>query len=253
MRGRLEAELAGDAGAGETTVVYLPGIDGTGEFLLATAARLAERFRLIRLRYRHVAAPYTQEPYAGLAQSVLARLDELDRERVVLLSESFGGAVALRLALDAPQRVNAVCLVNSFARFEPHWKIALAARLGSLVPDFAFRAVRRRFVEFGLLRPRRAPDVAKALLAIDSHFDAGYRIRLAMIRALDLLPELSQLEVPLTLFAADHDRVVRSLPAARAIAARVPHARIERLEGYGHMALGFDDAWPDRIAAALVE
>ena len=48
------ARIVDDAGGPSAPLIYLPGVDGTGELLLGTAARLIERFRLIRLRYELV-------------------------------------------------------------------------------------------------------------------------------------------------------------------------------------------------------
>jgi pimeloyl-ACP methyl ester carboxylesterase len=111
------AEVVSDRGRG-TPLVYLPGIDGSGQLLLGTAARLEERFRLIRLRYRLSANP-SHRTYAHLASSVVAAVSLRGVDRMALLAESFGGAVALQAAIDFPDRVIALALVNTFAHYRP--------------------------------------------------------------------------------------------------------------------------------------
>ena len=88
------AEVLSDRGRG-TTVVYLPGIDGSGQLLLGTAPRLEERYRLVRMRYRLSANP-DHRTYAHLARSAIEAVTLRGVERMVLLAESFGGAVALQ-------------------------------------------------------------------------------------------------------------------------------------------------------------
>ena len=47
----MQVEILATAGSGPP-LVYVPGIDGSGELLLGAAARLERRFRLTRLCYR---------------------------------------------------------------------------------------------------------------------------------------------------------------------------------------------------------
>jgi pimeloyl-ACP methyl ester carboxylesterase len=118
------AEVVSDRGRGPV-LVYLPGIDGSGELLLGTAARLEERFRLLRLRYRLSANP-RHRSYAHLAASVVEAVSLRGVDRMALLAESFGGAVALRAAIDFPQRVAALALVNSFVHYRRRTRLALS-------------------------------------------------------------------------------------------------------------------------------
>src|SRR6185503_7188673 len=78
--GAMHAEVVGTRGAGPP-LVYVPGIDGSGELLLGTAARLERRFRLTRLRY----AGDPGGGYADLAHSVAARIAELGRGPALVL------------------------------------------------------------------------------------------------------------------------------------------------------------------------
>src|SRR5262245_41325916 len=105
----MEARVIDVRGSGPP-LVYVPGIDGSGELLLGTAARLAASFRLVRLRY----GGDSSGGYEELAASLVRVLDELEIERALLLAESFGVSVALETALDHPQRVAGLALVNGF-------------------------------------------------------------------------------------------------------------------------------------------
>lgn len=226
-------------------LVYLPGIDGSGDLLLGTAARLAERFTLLRLCYR----PSGEDSYAALARSIDALLEERGAGRVLLLAESFGVAVALQLALDFPDRVAALALVNGFAHHP--WRLRLlCSQVGAPLLQGAFFRVCRRIVSpAALLGPRDVPEVRARFLASGGvALDPAYRRRLSMIRGLDLRPRLGELRAPLALFASDQDRIVPALRAAQEIAARVPHATLEVLGRAGHLVLPLpEEPWLARL------
>ncbi len=50
------------------------------------------------------------DPFGDLAASMRGLLDELDIDRAYLVGNSYGGAAALRLALDRPDRVDRMVL-----------------------------------------------------------------------------------------------------------------------------------------------
>ena len=245
--------IRGEAGAGPP-LVYVPGLDGSGELLLGTADRLAERFRLVRLGFvTSGPPPPAGDDYASLARSVARCLDEARIERALVVSESFGGAVAFQLALDAPERVAALAVVNSFARYDRPWKALLSRELLRLTPKFAYDIGRTLFAPTVILGPRRDPVAAKAfrsapLLGLDD----GYLRRLTMIARVDLLDRLGEVHQPVALFASNRDRIVRSVAAARAMAERLPDVTLEILPGGGHGALPLSaEPWLARMEDLL--
>jgi len=244
------ARVRSNSGTG-ATLVYVPGIDGTGRLLLSCAERLERRFRLICLCYEPGPQPPARDSYEGLAASVLAAVGEIASDPPILLSESFGGAVALRAALDHPESVAAVAVVNGFARHPSRARLAAARFVAALMPDLAFRIGRRHLAVRSLFGPRQEARALADFHAMrESRLDAGYRRRLAMIAALDLLPELGRIERPVALFASDRDRVVDSVPAARAMAELLPHAELEILRDAGHVVLPLEEEpWVERMEA----
>lgn len=247
----MRAETHFDVGAGPG-LAYVPGIDGTGDFLFGTADRLRERFRVVALRYRPEESEVPPaQGYRRLAASVARRLDDAGLDRALVLAESFGVAVALQLALDHPDRVAGLALVNGFARFPHRLRAAAAAAAIGLAPAWAFRGARGLAVVPFLIAPRRDPELLARFRAGGTRrLDAGYRTRLALIRALDLRPRLSEVRVPVALFAATHDRILDSVRAAREMAAGLPDARLEVIERAGHLVLPLaDEPWADRLQA----
>jgi len=110
--------FVGELGEGAPLVMLHgggPGASGLGNFSRNTTA-LAERFRLIVPDLpgygRSTKALDRNDPFADLARSILGLLDALDVRKAHVLGNSLGGACALRLALEAPERVDRLVLLG---------------------------------------------------------------------------------------------------------------------------------------------
>lgn len=245
----MQAQVRSDGGSGPP-LVYVPGIDGTGAFLLGAEARLAARFRVLTLRYAAGTPPAAgADGYAALAASVAAAFGARVAQPALLLAESFGVAVALQVALDCPERVAGLALVNGFAYHPWRARLALSRLVAALVPHPLFRSVRHLAGPAALLGPRRAPEVERAFQALgETRLDGDYRRRLAMIQRLDLRPRLGMLHRPVAIFASDEDRIVPSVHAAREMHALLPDVELEVLPGAGHLVLPLaEEPWLERM------
>ena len=238
-------------------MVYLPGIDGSGELLLGTAARIEERFRLLRLRYR-LSANAEHRTYSHLAASTIETVSLRGVERALYVAESFGGAVGLRAAIDHPSAVAGLALVNTFPHFRARARLA-CSRLGTRLVPAWMMSLGRRMLAPGLLFGGPAERAAIAeFLASGGGSERrprggwapgeGYAARLRMIQALDMRSELPRVRQPVALFASERDRIVDSVRQAREMERLLPAAELEILEGRGHVVLPLADIdWPARL------
>jgi pimeloyl-ACP methyl ester carboxylesterase len=99
--------------------------------------------------------------YSLGAQAALVRevMDRLDIETASVLGHSMGGAVAMRLALAYPQRVERLILASSASDLELGRRIWGAAFIGRLLPLVApFTLHNRRFRELSLKSGYCDPD-----------------------------------------------------------------------------------------------
>lgn len=211
-------------------LVYLPGLDGTG--------RLLHRQEGLHRRYRVECVAYPQDrptTYEELAALGAARLEQAGGPGVVL-AESFGGAVALTLALRRPELVQRLVLVNTFAWYPGRWRIGLAAWAGQFFPAKpshpATRAIRGPLFF--------APDVPQA--ERDQWWErtvdvpmGGYGYRLRMLAGVDLRSRLADVRIPALVVVAPNDRVVPPT-AGLYLARHLPRARLLCLPA-GHAAL----------------
>lgn len=210
-------------------VVYLPGVDGTGRLLFCQKRLLAD------FDVRCVAYPQDdRHTYADLVGLGVRALEAAGPG--TLLAESFGGAVALMVALERPDLVRRLVLVNTFARYPRRLPIDVLGVVGPwlpwLSPHPATQTVRSYFF-FGRNIPAEVQrqwweatrDVPLRVY--------GHRFRL--LREIDLAPRLSEVEAPAVVFTSANDWVVP--PAAgRLLARRLPRARSVTIPA-GHPAL----------------
>lgn len=107
-----------EAGAGDAVVMLHgggPGATGASNYSRNIDA-LASQYRVIVPDMpgygRSTKVLDQSDPFGALADSILGLLDVLGIDTAHLIGNSYGGAAALRLALDAPQRVGKLVLMG---------------------------------------------------------------------------------------------------------------------------------------------
>lgn len=210
-------------------VLYLPGIDGTGRLLFRQRG-LHERFDLRCASYPQ-SGP---DSYPDLLQIALGHLTAIGP--AVVLAESFGGAVALMAALDRPDLIRRLVLVNTFAHYPRRLPIDVLRMVGPWLPNVpthpATQTIRGWFF-FGPNIPKAVQDEWWSLTA-DVPMRA-YGRRFAVLAQLDLRPRLAELDIPTLVFVSPNDWVVPP-PAGRLLARRVRRAKLIEIPA-GHAAL----------------
>jgi len=109
-------------GAGEPLLI-LHGLFGTYENWGSQIKGLAEHFQVIAVDLRnHGRSPHSDEfTYPAMAADVLALMDELGLESAHVLGHSMGGKVAMQLALNAPERLRKLIVVDiAPVTYQPH-------------------------------------------------------------------------------------------------------------------------------------
>lgn len=211
------------------TLVYAPGIDGTGR-LLFRQARLHESYDV-----RCVAYPQDHtHSYADLAALVEQELGHAGGG--VLLAESFGGAVALMVALARPELVRRLVLVNTFAYYPRRVHIEALALVGPYLPTKPSHPLTRPLRSMLFFAPDVPRDIRRQWweLTADVPMSAFGR-RFQLITGLDLRPRLPELRMPTLVLAAPNDHVVPPV-AGHLLARRIPGAKLAQPRA-GHAAM----------------
>jgi pimeloyl-ACP methyl ester carboxylesterase len=178
----------------------------------------------------------------GYVSAILAFMDALAIEKAVLVGHSMGSAVVMGLGLEAPHRVLALALLGaaSSLRVSAWIKAGLSA-------DATFSETIERIVEYSYSTgadPRLKELARQRASAIERTVWLG---DFQACDAFDATAELGRLGMPAFVLAAAQDRMTPARGAER-LRELLPHARLEVLDGAGHMMMLEK---PDAVAAAL--
>lgn len=215
-------------------LVLVPGMDGTGRLFYRQVPLLAKRYRVATYRLRDDAADMTTliDDLADVARSAATAGGQ-----VVVVGESFGGAVALSFALAYPHLVAALVVLNSFPRFLPQARLRLAIRALHLMPWEAMPLV-RRLTAFRLhSRYTHRAEIRRFMELTQQTSREGYIARLRILQKYDVRNRLGKLAMPVLFLASERDHLVPAVREARAMASRVPQATVRVLVGHGHICL----------------
>ena len=234
------------AGSGPL-LIYIAGLDGTGQLFFKQAPSLSRSYRVVTYRSRDD-GKFT---YDDLTSDVAWIIHSLGEERATVLGESFGGTVALAFALRYPEMVDRLVVVNSFPRFRKRIMIKLAALLASLLPFQALWPVRLITNTLGLYADGVSrEDRSRFFKAIRTVKGEGYARRLRLISEFDVENRLPEIQAPTLFIAGEKDKLIASVREAREMAAHMPNARVRVIEGAGHALLLGSRA---RVAEILCE
>lgn len=215
-------------------LVYLPGLDGSGELIFAQEEELGAHYRIYRVRYRSEGA----FDYDDLVHDVVDVLDAADIERATIVAESFGGTIGLQLAMTYPERVERLVVLNTFAKFTNRRFLRWGGLLIRRAPPKIVHAVRYAIDTPTLALLERIPRDRRARFLDVARRQplCGYARRIELLERLDLTRDLGQISVPTLVVTGETDRVVPS-SASRQLAERIPGATLRLLPGVGHAAL----------------
>lgn len=237
---RLDSELVEVVrlGHGEP-VVLVPGLAGSWKLTLPLARRLARHFEVITYGLRGDSVHSTGNgrvwDIGGHAEDLAQVIDQLGLERPTVIGVSFGGAIALELAVEHSSRLSSLIVQGADARFCQNIGATIARRVLERFPLPA----NNRFVNqfFNLLhgtKPEPGPLVdfiAERIWETDQSIIAQ---RLAQLERFDVSDRLWSIDVPTLVLAGSKDAIIKP-SRQKALAQSIPGARLEMLEGAGHI------------------
>jgi pimeloyl-ACP methyl ester carboxylesterase len=179
----------------------------------------------------------SEEPYnatysiSDQADLVVNFLDSVGLKQVDLGGWSMGGWIAQKVAVDHPERVRRLVLMDSAGlRMPPAWDTKL------FTPTNAAEV--NQLEALLMPNPPRLPKfVAEDILRLSASYGWVVKRALAsMLTATDVMDEdLPSLKMPVLILWGDQDRIT-PLSEGRAIHALIPHSRLEVASGCGHLA-----------------
>lgn len=213
-------------------------------------ALLARDFRLLRMDMRghgQSSTPPGDATMQELALDALAVLDAAGVARASVCGLSIGGMIALQMAMDAPERINALVVCNSSAQVpaKPWSDRAALVRAGGM--HAVIDAVIARFFSepFRKAEPSVVAATRKTLSGTDPQ---GYSAACMAIAGLNIFDRLAMLQIPLLVINGDMDSATPPDEHGDRVAAQVPGARTVVLPA-GHLSAL---ECPEPFAAAVM-
>jgi 3-oxoadipate enol-lactonase/4-carboxymuconolactone decarboxylase len=241
-----------EGAAGRPVLLLLNSI-GTDMSLWDRAAPyLLGQFQLLRMDTRgHGAsdAPAGDYRLEQLALDAVAVMDAAQVQRAVVCGISLGGMIALRLALQAPQRLTAlICACSSAQMNAQAWARRIDTVRTQGMAAIADVVMQRFFADgFRGAHPELCTSVRTALLAMSAD---GYAGCAAAVRDLDLADRLGAITAPTLVISGRHDistpftghgeRILDAIAGARHVSVNAAHlACVEAPAAFAAAVCGF--------------
>lgn len=192
------------------------------------------------------------------ADALYDAFGELGVKRAVICGLSWGGMTAMRIALQHPEKVAGLGLLDTSAEVEPTLDryryrafIALHRRVGFPLSLFHKEVAPKMFSPKTIAT---RPDLLQATYQRTMGFDRGGLSRAAIaviIHRKNILPDIVRIRAPTLVLCGREDAATR-LDKSENIAREIPHAKLVVLDGVGHMSAIEDPAGVNRHLVPFV-
>lgn len=237
-------------GEGDETVLLVIGLGGrASDWGRAFPARLAERYRVVRVDNRGVgASPKAPGGYtlSDLATDATRVLDAVGAERAHIVGLSMGGMISQLLALEHPDRVDHLVLLSTHVGgptvepphpdamrlFDPGEFLRLGRDAGAMM-----RATLDVITAPGF--PARSPSIVDEMVANARNHPTPPSAFMAQLQAIigsDRSERLRDISKPTLVVHGAEDKLIPPSNGRR-LAELIPGARLQMLEKVGHMPM----------------
>lgn len=219
--------------------VFLPGMDGTGQLLRSQTAGLEVAFDVRCL----MIPPDDMTSWEELSEQVVvlikAELEKNPYRSVYLCGESFGGCLAMKVAIASPQLFDRIILVNPASSLHRRSWLNWASQLAYLIPPSLYQVGALGLLPFLASLDRILPGDRQELLNIMRSVPPKTVLwRLSLVRELEVDDtQLSRLTQPVLVIASALDQLLPSMTEARCLVKILPNAQMLVLPYSGHACL----------------
>ncbi|STW58649.1 hydrolase or acyltransferase RutD [Klebsiella pneumoniae] len=226
---------------GAPVVVLSAGLGGGGGYWLAQRAALEEQYQLVS--YDHNGTGENAGPLpadyslATMAGELFSALQAAGIARFALVGHALGALIGLQLALDRPEAVSALALVNGWLSLSPHTRRCFQVRERLLHAGGAQAWVEAQplFLYPAEWMAARLPRLeAEDALAI-SHFQGKENLlkRLQALKQADFSRRASAIACPTLIISAADDLLVPA-SCSRVLQTAIPGSQLVEMPWGGH-------------------
>jgi len=219
--------------------VFLPGMDGTGDLLRVQTDGLGRTFDLRCLAIPPDDLTTWHDLTEQTVALIRAELEGNSERPVYLCGESFGGCLAIKVALRAPQLFQRLVLINPASSFHRRPWIHWSAEVTKLLPDSLYQLSCIALMPFLASLERISTADRVALLdAMQSVTQASSIWRIALLRDFQVsAAQLRRITQPVLIVASAGDRLLPSVHEAQLLTNALPRAFMHILPNSGHACL----------------
>ena len=223
-------------------LILSSGLGGSANYWKPNIPALAEHHRVIAYDHRGTgrsdrALPETHVRDEGMTYDLKCLMDNIGVVSAHMIGHAAGAMIGMSLAVEWPERVRSLVVVNGWGAPDPHFIHCFDTRL-TLLRDSGVRAYIRAQPLF--LYPANWLSEHWKQLDLEeddqvAHFptiDVMER-RIAALQSFDAVSYLHNIDVPTQIIAAGDDTLVPSRCADRLVAA-IPHAELALMPWGGH-------------------
>ena len=228
---------------GAPSVIMSSGLGGSGSFWAPQMKALTQHFDVILYDHRGTGRSARALPKSltysvdQMAEDIVAVMDAVGLQSASVVGHAAGGLAGLALALNNPERLERLVVVNGWSQPDPHIARCFETRIALLKNTGPLAYIRAQPI---FLYPANWISQNSSLLeAEESHMVAGFptnEVMLARIGALlafDIDARLSRIDTPVLLSASADDMLVPVL-CSRRMARLLPRATLDVVPWGGH-------------------
>jgi pimeloyl-ACP methyl ester carboxylesterase len=219
--------------------VYLPGMDGTGQLLRSQTGGLELGFDVRCLAIPRQDLTTWEVLTNNVVDLIYTELEKNPQRPIYLCGESFGGCLAMKVAMQAPQLFKRIILINPASSFQLRPWLNWASQLTYLVHSRLYEIAALGLLPFlaSLQRMTRS-DRHELLKSMRSVPAETILWRLALLREFDLEEsQLRRLTQPVLLIAGLQDRLLPSVEEVKRLVNILPNSKMVVLPESGHACL----------------
>jgi pimeloyl-ACP methyl ester carboxylesterase len=221
-------------------LIYLPGMDGTGKLLRRQISSLEKSFDVWRL-----SIPVDDltdwddlvERIASLIQTEFR--SQIPQRALYLCGESFGGCLALKLALTMPELCDRLILINPASAFRRQLWLRSLATFKGLLPSNLYSFSCIALLPFLANLERIDLDDRHLLLKVmqSVRFESAMW-RISLLEQFEVtVPQLQQLKQPTLMIISGNDRLLPSALEGRLLAHQIARSSLHFIPEGGHSVL----------------
>jgi pimeloyl-ACP methyl ester carboxylesterase len=220
--------------------IYLPGMDGTGQLLRHQIPLLEQSFDVRRL-----SIPVNDlTDWDGLATRIAFLIQtelgaELPRRALYLCGESFGGCLALKLAVMMPELCDRLILVNPASSFRRQLWLRSIASFKSLLPADLYPLSCIALLPFlANLHRIETQDRDLLLRVMQSIQFKSAMWRVSLLDQFEVtIHQLQRLKQPTLVITSGSDRLLPSEIEGKFLAQQIPRSSLHFIPEGGHAVL----------------